>query len=99
MLTINKTNKDEALHFELNGRLDATTSPDLEAAVRESLDDADKMVFDLAELEYISSAGLRVFLMTQKNMVKKGGLLIKNAGPEIMEIFDLTGFSDVLDIE
>ena len=99
MLTIEKINKDDALCFELAGRLDATTSPDLEAGVRESLDDAEKMVFDLAQLEYISSAGLRVLLMTQKNMVKKGGLVIKNAGPEIMEIFELTGFSDVLDIE
>ena len=87
------------LTVALSGRLDTTTSPMLEAELKTALDDVNELIFDFAKLDYISSAGLRVLLSTQKTMAKKGTFVIKNVHPDIMEVFEITGFSDILTIE
>ncbi len=99
MLTINKNVEDSKLTFTLEGRLDTTTSPELEAEYSTSLEGVTELVFDFEKLEYISSAGLRVLLSAQKIMNKQGSMVIRNASEEVKEIFDVTGFSDILDIE
>lgn len=99
MLKIDKKANDAELIFTLEGRLDTTTAPQLEAELKKSLDGVKSLVFDFKELEYISSAGLRVLLSAQKQMNKQGEMVIRNVSPEIMEIFDVTGFSDILTIE
>ena len=98
-MTIDKKKDGSKLTFALEGRLDTTTSPDLEAQLKESTDGIDDLVFDLAKLEYISSAGLRVLLSAQKIMNKQGSMKVINVNEDIMEIFDVTGFSDILTIE
>lgn len=90
---------DDSTKFILEGKLDTVTAPQLESALNEVLDDAKELVFDFENLEYISSAGLRVILKAQKAKEGKGGLKIKNANSNIKEIFDITGFSDFLNIE
>ena len=99
MLNITKKTENDVVTFALEGRLDTVTAPDLDKAVRESVVAADKLVLDLSALEYISSAGLRVLLSAQKLMTGKGGLKITGAGETIMEVFEVTGFTDILDIE
>lgn len=83
------------------GRLDTTTAPLLEAKIQENLDDAEKLVLDFQELEYLSSAGLRVLLGTHKAFMKRGSgeLLIRNVNETIHEVFEVTGFLDILNIE
>lgn len=98
-MTINKTRDDSSLTVELEGRLDTTTAPQLEGELRTAVDGVTKLVFDLAKLEYISSAGLRVLLAAQKVMNKQGEMLIKNANSDLMDIFDVTGFVDIFNIE
>lgn len=98
-MTIDKTQNGDQLTFALVGRLDTTTAPELEAEVKESLEGVSKLVFDFEKLEYISSAGLRVLLAAQKLMMKQGSMVIKNVNETINEIFDVTGFSDILTIE
>ena len=83
----------------LEGRLDTTTSPQLEGALHPDIDGAETVIFDLEQLQYISSAGLRVLLSAQKIMNKQGEMIIRNVCPEIMDIFDVTGFVDILNIE
>lgn len=87
------------LEFAVEGRLDTTTSPMLEKEIRDGVDGITELVFDFDRLEYISSAGLRVILTAQKIMNKQGEMKIKNVCEEIMEIFEITGFSDILSIE
>ena len=99
MLNINKNSEGEKLTIRLGGRLDTTTSPMLEKEYDESLKGVKELVFDFAELEYISSAGLRVLLAAQKIMNKQGSMVIANTSDEIKEIFDVTGFSDILTLE
>ena len=99
MLTINKTKTDSALTFTLEGRLDTTTAPELEAAIKESIEGVTDLTFDFGAMEYISSAGLRVLLATQKIMNKQGQMKIVGVNETIMEIFEVTGFSDILTIE
>ena len=99
MLNINKDADGTKLAIALQGRLDTTTAPDLEKEVRESVEGIEKLTFDFAALEYISSAGLRVLLAAQKIMYKQGEMVVKNASDEVKEIFDVTGFSDILTIE
>ena len=91
--------KDSALTITLTERLDTVTSPDLEAVLQKELDGITDLTFDFDELDYISSAGLRVLLSTQKKMLKQGEMRIINASPVIMEIFEVTGFSDAIDIK
>lgn len=99
MLNIKKTQDGSKLTFALEGRLDTMTSPDLEAAIKESIDGVTELVFDFTDLAYVSSAGLRVLLSAQKTMNAKGSMVVKNVSEEIQEIFDVTGFSDILNIE
>ncbi len=83
----------------LSGRLDTVTAPQLEAELEKILSDSDALVLDMANLEYISSAGLRVILKAQKTMNTKGTMKLIHVGESIMEVFDITGFSDFLNIE
>ena len=83
----------------LSGRLDTVTAPQLEAELEKILSDSDALVLDMANLEYISSAGLRVILKAQKAMNTKGTKKLIHVGESIMEVFDITGFSDFLNIE
>ena len=99
MLNIEKDKSGSELTIALKGRLDTTTAPQLEGEIKDSLDGCTKLVLDLKELEYISSAGLRVLLSVQKIMNRQGEMLVKNVLPEVNEIFDVTGFSDILTIE
>lgn len=98
-MNILKTKKDKELTLALEGRLDTATSPDLEKVVREELGAVDFLVFDLEKLVYISSAGLRVLLLAQKTMAEKGGMVIRNANKDVMDVFELTGFTNFLKIE
>ena len=83
----------------LEGRLDTTTAPQLEKALDECIPTSDELVLDFADLEYISSAGLRVILKAQKAMNKKGSLKLVHVNEDTMEVFDITGFLDILTIE
>ena len=99
MLNITKTNENNALTFALAGRLDTTTAPQLEGELRAAVKGIEELAFDLSQLDYISSAGLRVLLSAQKVMNRQGKMVIRNTKPEIMEVFDVTGFTDILNIE
>ena len=99
MLDVKKEAAGDNLTFMLEGRLDTTTAPDFEKEVKENTDGVKVLVMDLDKLEYISSAGLRVLLAAQKIMNRQGEMTIKNASDDIKEIFDVTGFSDILTIE
>lgn len=99
MLNITKTITNGKAVFALEGRLDTNTSPELDNALSASVGNADSLVFDLAQLEYISSAGLRVLLAAHKEFSKKGGMKVINVNSMVMEIFEVTGFSDILTIE
>lgn len=98
-MTINKTLNDGKLSVSIEGRLDTTTAPYLEKEIRASLDNVKSLVLDIKKLEYISSAGLRVLLSTQKIMSKQGTMTIKNANETVSEVFEITGFKDILTIE
>ena len=99
MLNITKNANGNALKIILEGRLDTTTAPQLEAQLQDALGSVTDLKFDLEKLEYISSAGLRVLLASQRIMNKQGTMVISNASAEVKEIFDVTGFSDILTIE
>lgn len=99
MLNINKKIDEKDLTIELEGRLDTTTAPDLEGELKENLAGVENLVFDFAALDYISSAGLRVLLSAQKIMNRQGEMKVVNANEEIMEIFEVTGFVDILTVE
>ena len=99
MLNINKEENGTNLTVSLEGRLDTTTAPQFEGELTSSLDGKTEVVLDLAKLEYISSAGLRVLLSAQKTMNKQGTMVLKNVSDEVKEIFEVTGFSDILTIE
>jgi len=99
MLNITKTIENGKALFALAGRLDTATAPELEKEIKTSLDGVSELVMDMKELAYISSAGLRVLLSAQKTMTKQGSMTIKNANDTILEIFEVTGFSDILTIE
>lgn len=99
MLNIEKKLDGKTLTVALEGRLDTTTAPQLEAELKAAMDGADSLILDFEKLEYISSAGLRVLLSAQKIMAKKGGMKILHVSDVIMEIFEVTGFIDILTIE
>ena len=99
MLNIEKVADGSKLVIKLEGRLDTTTAPQLEEGLKGNLDGVKELEFDLEKLEYISSAGLRVLLSAQKTMNTQGSMVVKNSIEEIKEIFDVTGFSDILTIE
>lgn len=98
-MTIEKNLNGRELTVVITGRLDTTTAPQLEVSLKESFANIEKLVLDFAALEYLSSAGLRVLLMAQKTMNKHGEMIIKNVNETISEIFEVTGFADVLTIE
>jgi anti-sigma B factor antagonist len=98
MLNINTTYDGGKMNVELDGRLDTTTAPMLESELKEKLGNSSELVFDLQNLEYISSAGLRVLLAAQKIMNKQGSMCIKNVSAAVKDIFEVTGFSDILTI-
>ena len=93
-----KRNADEVV-IEIAGRLDTNTAPALDKTIGEDIQDSQNLVLDLKGLEYISSAGLRVLLGAQKKMQKIGAMKLTNVCAEVMEVFEMTGFSDILEIE
>ena len=98
-MKITKNLNGTALNIALEGRLDTTTAPELEQALKGDMDAANELTLDFAKLDYISSAGLRVLLSAHKTMAKKGGMKVVNANEMVKEVFDVTGFADILDIE
>ena len=98
MLNITKSTENNALTVALEGRLDTTTAPELEAELKAALPGVVSLTIDMSKLEYISSAGLRVLLSAQKIMNKQGEMKITGVNDVIMEIFEVTGFSDILNI-
>lgn len=89
----------EATIIEITGRLDTTTAPSLDKTINEDIGESKNLVLDLAGMEYISSAGLRVLLSAQKKMQKIGSMKVINVCAEVMEVFEMTGFADILVIE
>ena len=98
-MKVNHIKNGTELTIELEGRLDTSTAPELELDLRDALRDVTELTLDFAKLEYISSAGLRVLLSTQKLMSKQGSMKIIHVSEIIMEIFEVTGFTDILTIE
>lgn len=98
-MTIDKQLNGSELTIALTGRLDTTTAPELENAIKENIAGITNLVMDFAGLEYLSSAGLRVILSAQKTMNKQGEMVIRNVNETINEVFEITGFIDILTIE
>lgn len=98
-MTIEKKRNGETLVVGVAGRLDTNTAPDLDKAMQSEFDGLKTLELDFENLEYLSSAGLRVILSCQKIMNKQGSMVIKNANSSIKEIFDITGFSEIVNIE
>ena len=98
-MTINATKNNAELLLALEGRLDTTTAPQLEEKINGCISGVQLLTLDFAKLEYISSAGLRVLLSTQKTMNRQGQMILKNVSEDIMEVFEITGFVDILTIE
>lgn len=98
-MTINKISEGEKLTLVISGRLDTNSSPRLEAELRQSVGGVTELVFDFSEVEYISSAGLRVLLAAQKVMNRQGSMKLIGVSDEVMEVFEITGFADILTIE
>ena len=98
-MTIRTEKQENTLILVPEGRVDTTTAPELEKTIKENLDGVTSLVFDLSNLEYISSAGLRVLLAAQKAMNAQGDMKVCHVNETILEIFDITGFSDILTIE
>ncbi|MBB5227066.1 STAS domain-containing protein [Treponema ruminis] len=97
-MDISKTLNGTEASIKIGGRLDTLTAPDLEKEIA-SITEAASLVIDCAKLEYISSAGLRVLLSAHKAFAKKGGMIVKNVNETVLDIFDVTGFKDILDIQ
>ena len=98
-MTITKHAEGKKLTVALEGRLDTTTAPELEGELNASLGGIADLVLDMKDLVYLSSAGLRVVLAAQKKMNKQGHMTVKNVCADIMEVFEITGFVDILDIQ
>ena len=99
-MQINKNLGGETLTLDIEGRIDTTTAPALEGELKRSVtSDVKNLVLDFAKVEYISSAGLRVLLAAQKVMKKQGSMVVRNVNEAIMEVFEVTGFADILTIE
>ena len=98
-MKITKTLNGTNLNIALEGRLDTTTAPELEKELKESMDGADALTLDFGKLDYISSAGLRVLLSAHKAMMKKSGMKVVNVNEIVNEVFEVTGFADILTIE
>ena len=98
-MTISKELNGSALKIALEGRLDTMTAPELEAELNQSLGNAESLTLDFSKLDYISSAGLRVLLSAHKAMSAKGGMKVTNVNEIVREVFEVTGFADILTIE
>ncbi|WP_295093072.1 STAS domain-containing protein [Ruminococcus sp.] len=98
-MTVTMNRNESQLTVNIKGRLDTLTSPELEEKLEPELEDTEKLIFDFEGLEYISSAGLRVLLSAIKVMEEQGEMSVKNVRPEVMEVFEVTGFVDFLNIE
>ena len=98
-MTIEKVQNGNELTLILNGRLDTTTAPHLEAELKRSVGGIETLIFDFAALEYLSSAGLRVLLAAQKVMNKQGDMIVRHVNETISEIFEVTGFADFVNIQ
>ena len=98
-MEIKKAKNENELNLAVVGRLDTTTAPQLEAELKQSISGVEKLVLDFENLEYLSSAGLRVLLAAQKVMNKQGEMVIRNVNETIAEIFEITGFTDILTVE
>ena len=98
-MTITEKRNEDTLILELEGRLDTTTAPELEEVVKTKLDGVAHLTLDMEKLEYVSSAGLRVILTAQKIMNKQGDMKLVHVNELVMEVFEVTGFVDVLNIE
>lgn len=98
-MTIKETKTGDALTVELEGRLDTMTSPELEVFLDKYYPSINELIFDLKDLDYVSSSGLRVFLKAQKAMADKGGILIRNANRLVLGVFSVTGFDSLLRFE
>ena len=99
MMTIDKNTQGAELTVTLVGRLDTVSAPDFETIVKNELAGIETLVLELKDLEYTSSAGLRVILLAQKTMNKQGKMMIRGANQNIMEVFEVTGFINILTIE
>ena len=99
MMTIEKIINKNTLSLIISGRLDTTTAPQLETELKQNISGVEELVLDLAALEYLSSAGLRVLLSAQKVMNCQGSMVVKHVNETVMEIFEVTGFVDILTIE
>ena len=98
-MTIIPAREGSSLNIALEGRLDTTTAPQLEAELKQSLDGVTALALDMEKLDYLSSAGLRVLLAAQKQMNKQGTMVIRHVNETIMEVFEVTGFIDILTVE
>ncbi len=98
-MTINKNHIGSKMTIQLEGRLDTTTTPQLEKEISEDLKSLTELEFDFENLAYISSAGLRILLSAQKVMNKQGKMIIRNVNEDVMEVFEVTGFVDILNIQ
>ena len=97
-MTIHKTMNGNTLTLTVEGRLDTTTAPMLEAEMKSSIGGVTELILDFAALEYVSSAGLRVLLAAQKVMNRQGKMILRHVGETVMDVFEVTGFSDILTI-
>ncbi len=97
-MEIIKTLNDKQLTLKLVGELNTISAPDLEKVIKEDLDNITELVFDFSNLDYLSSAGLRVLLVAQKIMNKQGQMYLHHVNKDVLEIFEMTGFSNILDI-
>lgn len=98
-MKINISSENDTMTIALEGRLDTVTAPALETEIRQKIEGVKRLEFDFSGLQYLSSAGLRVLLAAQKTMNRQGSMVIHHANETIREIFDVTGFSDILTIE
>ena len=97
-MIINHEKANDTLVISVSGRLDTMTAPELESFILGNLNDVKKLVFNLKDMEYTSSAGLRIFLKAQKLMNNQGEMIIENVQSDVMEVFEMTGFTDFLTI-
>ncbi len=97
-MEIKETRSGKSLTIALEGELNSVTAPQFESFISEGLHDVESLTLDLANLTYLSSAGLRVLLVTRKVMEKRGSLVLTNVQPQVMSVFEITGFANILDI-
>ena len=96
-VTVNK--QGDVLTVGVSGRMDTVSAPKLDEAIKENIGDANQLVLDLSDMTYTSSAGLRVLLVAHKLMSPKGGMTVKGVNESVMEVLEITGFADILNIE